>query len=55
MIESPCKKVCVLKNGMCIGCLRSISEISKWSNMNDLEKQKILDRINKIKLPFNNG
>ncbi len=47
MIDSPCKHICVLEEGVCIGCYRTKEEISKWSKMNDEEKQKVLDRIKK--------
>ena len=32
-VESPCKKICVIDpdQKICIGCFRTISEISNWS------------------------
>lgn len=45
MIESPCVHICVVENGYCIGCKRTLPEIAKWSRMTDEEKQKVLDRI----------
>lgn len=34
-VDSPCIKICVLhpEAGLCIGCYRSIEEISNWANM----------------------
>jgi uncharacterized protein len=34
-VQSPCVKVCVLhpESGYCIGCLRTVEEISLWTKM----------------------
>jgi uncharacterized protein len=34
-VESPCVKVCVIhpEARLCVGCLRSLDEISAWSRM----------------------
>jgi predicted Fe-S protein YdhL (DUF1289 family) len=34
-IESPCTKVCIIdaSKGLCLGCGRSLSEISAWSSL----------------------
>jgi uncharacterized protein len=34
-IESPCTKVCIIHpaKGLCMGCGRSLSEISAWSSL----------------------
>jgi len=45
MVKSPCKFICTLEKDICIGCKRTKEEISKWKNMTDNEKQKVLDRI----------
>lgn len=45
MVESPCKYICTLENGVCIGCHRTRDEISKWRGMTDEEKLKVLERI----------
>ena len=45
MVKSPCKFICTLEKYICIGCKRTKEEISKWKNMTDNEKQKVLDRI----------
>jgi hypothetical protein len=47
MIESPCVHICVVENGCCVGCKRTLPEIAKWSRMTNEEKQKVLDRISK--------
>jgi predicted Fe-S protein YdhL (DUF1289 family) len=53
-IPSPCIGICQLLEddsgeAICRGCLRKVSEIAGWSNKSDLEKQNILDRIQRIK------
>ena len=45
MIKSPCQHICILEDDVCIGCQRTKQEISKWRDMTDEEKQKVLDRI----------
>ena len=44
MIKSPCTAVCKIdyENGYCIGCNRTIEEITNWSILNDQQKKKIL-------------
>ncbi|MCP5088174.1 MAG: DUF1289 domain-containing protein [Rhodobacteraceae bacterium] len=42
-IDSPCVKVCVVhpKAGICVGCHRSVDEISRWSGMSAPERAAI--------------
>lgn len=43
---SPCTNICELdEQGLCIGCLRTVDEITDWSVYTDEEKQTVLDRI----------
>tara|TARA_B100000902_G_C26845378_1_gene685465 strand:- start:432 stop:602 length:171 start_codon:yes stop_codon:yes gene_type:complete len=48
MIKSPCIKICQIdyKLGLCLGCKRSLDEISQWTNFTDIEKNKILKELN---------
>ncbi|TEW53995.1 DUF1289 domain-containing protein [Psychromonas sp. RZ22] len=40
---SPCICNCCLnKKNICVGCFRSLSEITEWSNASDLRKRMIL-------------
>jgi predicted Fe-S protein YdhL (DUF1289 family) len=41
---SPCLDICRLDRGYayCIGCLRTIEEIKRWSRMTDAEKLTVL-------------
>ena len=44
-IASPCIGVCTLDDDdVCVGCYRSIDEISGWSTAGDDEKRAIVDR-----------
>lgn len=46
-IESPCVKVCIIhpEARICIGCHRSIDEITGWSEMNAGARREILDAL----------
>jgi uncharacterized protein len=52
MIESPCIKVCTLDagSGHCLGCGRSIDEISRWTSMGTIERARVMRE-----LPLRNG
>jgi predicted Fe-S protein YdhL (DUF1289 family) len=52
MVESPCKSVCRLYDGVCAGCHRTVDEIVGWYDMSDEDKQKIVDRINELRNPI---
>ncbi len=43
-VESPCVKVCVVHPAerICVGCLRSIDEIARWSRMSLEERREIM-------------
>ena len=47
MIKSPCIAVCKIdyESGYCLGCNRTIEEITNWSSLSDSEKKKIFQRI----------
>ncbi len=45
-VASPCIKLCKLdERSMCLGCARSLEEIAGWSQMNNAEKQSVLDAV----------
>jgi predicted Fe-S protein YdhL (DUF1289 family) len=46
-VKSPCISVCSMneKTGFCHGCYRSIKEIEKWWDLNNQQKQAILDKL----------
>ena len=46
-IESPCVKICVIhpSERLCTGCLRTIEEISAWSRLPQIERDKIINEL----------
>ena len=43
-VLSPCIGTCRLdEQGLCEGCLRTSAEISRWSQMNDDERLRIME------------
>ena len=49
--ESPCIGICQIdqKTSHCVGCLRTIEEISRWSSFTHKEKKEIIKLISKRK------
>lgn len=43
-VQSPCIKICVVhpEERLCVGCYRSIEEISHWSRLSQAERQTIM-------------
>ncbi|MCB0807300.1 MAG: DUF1289 domain-containing protein [Bacteroidales bacterium] len=49
-VQSPCVQVCKYdKEGICLGCYRSMEEITQWIFMSDEKKQQVLQRIEERK------
>jgi hypothetical protein len=46
-VPSPCNRVCTIdaRTGLCIGCARSLDEISAWAMLTDAERRKIVDAL----------
>lgn len=42
---TPCTKVCKLVQGMCVGCRRTVEEITLWARMTDLERKNIMEQL----------
>jgi uncharacterized protein len=44
MIETPCVKICTLdaRAGLCLGCGRTVDEITRWSLMNASERSRVM-------------
>lgn len=42
--DSPCVKLCVIhpQSRTCVGCFRTIDEISSWSRLSAQERQEIM-------------
>ncbi len=50
-IESPCIRHCCLDdNDICVGCYRSLTEITGWMSAPDTEKLEVLQRCEQRKL-----
>ncbi len=42
-VASPCVHVCALdEEDICIGCQRSVAEISQWSRLDNAERRRVL-------------
>ncbi len=41
-IPSPCRNVCRLRRGLCIGCGRTPEEIAAWPTATDAERRAIV-------------
>lgn len=44
MVSSPCINVCQMdaRSGLCIGCFRTLDEITAWSRSDDVTRNEIL-------------
>ena len=45
MIETPCVSICRQENGSCIGCGRTMEEITQWMNYTDEQRRQIMERL----------
>jgi uncharacterized protein len=47
MIDSPCINVCTLdaRSRLCLGCGRTIEEITRWASMNGTERERIMGEL----------
>ncbi|MBM0108636.1 DUF1289 domain-containing protein [Steroidobacter sp. S1-65] len=44
-VASPCIKVCVLDaRNVCVGCGRTIDEITQWSRLTEEQQRQVVDR-----------
>lgn len=44
-ILTPCTGVCTLdEQGLCLGCHRSAAEITRWVQMDDEERRRLMER-----------
>jgi len=48
-VPSPCTNVCVIDrtSGYCMGCLRTIEEISAWSGADDRWKRSVIEALSR--------
>jgi predicted Fe-S protein YdhL (DUF1289 family) len=47
MIETPCVKICTLdaRQGVCLGCARTVDEIARWGDMSAAERNRIMSEL----------
>lgn len=47
MVASPCINVCKMDaaTGWCTGCLRTLDEIAWWSQLDDADKQAVVQQL----------
>ena len=55
-IDTPCIDICSIDrdSGECIGCGRTVEEVSNWANFNNLKKKQILENLNARKKNIQN-
>ncbi|EKT4467425.1 DUF1289 domain-containing protein [Pseudomonas putida] len=42
-VASPCVNVCALdEQDICVGCQRTVAEITRWSRMDNQERRQVL-------------
>jgi hypothetical protein len=46
-VPSPCTKVCTVdpSGAYCIGCLRTLAEIARWSELDNAERRAIVEAL----------
>ena len=51
-MNSPCIKVCQMdpERDVCLGCARTLDEISRWARMTNAERARIMDELPRRKL-----
>ena len=45
--QSPCIKICAIhpKEKICVGCLRTLDEITRWGSMSAQERQALMKEL----------
>ncbi len=51
-VVSPCNKVCRIdaSTGWCEGCLRTLTEIGAWSQIDDADKREVMRQLDQRRL-----
>lgn len=46
-IKTPCVKVCFVdpKEGLCVGCFRTMEELGRWTRYSDTERDEVLSAL----------
>ena len=46
-VPSPCVRLCTLgDDDICVGCFRSIEEITQWTKLDNTQKLEVIERCN---------
>jgi len=45
IVESPCIGICELQDNVCIGCNRTVEQITNWETMSHEEKEEVLNAL----------
>ncbi|WP_262174475.1 DUF1289 domain-containing protein [Haloarcula laminariae] len=45
MVDSPCVNACAVADGMCVGCGRTLNEITSWQSMSEASRTEVLEEI----------
>ena len=47
-VQSPCIDVCSMDDstGLCLGCYRTMDEIQQWWDLDNLQKQALVEQAN---------
>ncbi len=51
MIETPCISICRMHDGVCIGCRRTVTEITQWRRMSNEERSRIMSELDERPAP----
>jgi uncharacterized protein len=45
-VQSPCISVCTMNDatGLCLGCYRTLEEIEKWWDLDNVQKQELVQK-----------
>lgn len=46
-MRSPCVKVCRVKEGRCLGCLRTIEQITNWTKYSEQQRETLMKELNR--------
>jgi len=53
-VESPCIRICCLDdNDICLGCFRSLAEITQWTQVDEQTRQDFLNNANHRQQAYN--
>lgn len=48
-VKNPCISVCLIEDGVCTGCGMTEDEVNKWPKMTEVERRKVVERLEAAK------